>query len=148
MRVAGSFIYDAPPAVMYDLFTNPDALKNATPGLHALRAVAPDRWEAEIKVGLGGFALVYHGTMTVTDRTPGEGYRIQIDARTQNGTARAECLLGFQPEEGGRARVLYEAKVVFEGGQKLLPAIARGLVDFFLYGMKEYLQHQQLRGKI
>lgn len=144
MQVVGTFQYDAPPEVMYEIFTNPDALRNATPGLHTLRELGPDRWEAELKVGLGGFALLYHGTVTVTDRRPGEGYRILIDAETQNGSAEVEAHLRFSPRDGGTL-VAYEADVAFHGGQKLLPSIARGLVDFFMHGIKEYLEKSRRR---
>lgn len=140
MRVAGTFLYDAPPETMYALFTDRDALLNATPGLQSLKETEPDRWEAVIKVGIGGFALVYHGKMTVTERRPGEGYRIHIEAQTHNGTVSANTLLRFEPQGGDGTRVAYEADVEFRGGQKLLPAIARGLVDFFMYGMKEHLE--------
>lgn len=143
VRVVGTFPFDAPPETMYEVFTNPDALLNATPGLQSLREVGPDRWEAEIKVGIGGFALLYRGTVLVTDRRPGEGYRILIEAQTHNGSAEAEAALRFQHGEAGGTLVTYEADVAFHGGQKLLPAIARGLVDFFMYGIKEYLQKSQ-----
>lgn len=75
--------------------------------------------EAEIKGGLDGFALPYHGMVTVTDRRPGEGYRICIDARTHNGSAQAEILLRFDPEDGGKDRVTHEAEIAFVGAQKL-----------------------------
>lgn len=140
MRVVGTFAYDAPPETMYEVFTNPNALLNATPGLQSLEEAGPDRWEAEIKVGLGGFAVLYHGTVVVTDRRPGEGYRILIDAQTQNGTAAVEAQLRFAPREGGGTTVAYEADVAFHGAQNLIPAMARALVDFFMHGIQEYLQ--------
>lgn len=143
MRVTGRFLYDATPDSMYDLFTHPDALRSAVPGLQSLREAGPDRWEAEIKVGIGGFALLYHGTVAVRDRIPGAGYRILIEAQTHNGSVEAEAHLRFAPGEGGGAVVSYEADVAFLGAQKLLPAIARGLADYFMHGMKEYLEAQE-----
>lgn len=126
MRVAGTFAYEAPPEMMYEVFTRPDALRNATPGLQSLREAGPDRWEAEIKVGLGGFGLIYAGTVTVTDRRPGEGYRILMEAQTQNGATGVEAAacLRFEPREGGGTLVAYEADVTFHGGQPLQPAAA------------------------
>ncbi|MFZ5827533.1 MAG: CoxG family protein [Bacillota bacterium] len=146
MRVAGRFAYDAPPELMYEVFTHPDALRNATPGLQSLREAGPDRWEAEIKVGLGGFGLIYAGTVSVADRRPGEGYRIHMAAKTANGAgAEVEARLRFEPRAGGGTLVAYEADVLFHGGQTLQPAIARGLVEFFLHGIKEYVQKARRR---
>lgn len=144
MRVTGTFLYEASPERLYAVFTNPEALEIATPGLRALRPVGPDRWDLEIKVGVGGFALTYHGTMAIIDRYPGKSYRIIITAQTHNGSANAEALLHFAPEEGGNTRLIYEAEVSFDGAQKLLPALARGLVAFFLHGMKEYLEQEKV----
>ncbi|MFZ5815764.1 MAG: CoxG family protein [Bacillota bacterium] len=144
MRVVGSYLYDAPPELIYQVFTNPDALVNATPGLQSLRELEPDSWEGEIKVGVGGFALLYRGIVRVLDREPDRGYRITIHAETHNGSVEAETRLRFEPQEDGGTRVVYETDVEFRGGQKLLPAIARGLVEFFMRGIEEYLMNKRL----
>lgn len=136
MRITGSFGFDAPPAVVYRLFTDPEALTNATVGLRALRPLGPDLWEADMKVGLGGFALLYRGTISVTDRTP-EGYRLHIAAETDGGAVDADVALCFLPLGSG-TRVEYAADFTLHGAQRLQPALARGLVDFFMHGMKEY----------
>jgi len=148
MRVVGTFQYDAPPETLYAMFTNPDALQNATPGLQSLREMEPDRWEAVAKVGIGGFGLIYTGSMVVTDRKPGEGYRIALEATTHNGSVAAEVRLRFAPLAEGQTRLEYEADVEFGGAQKLSKAIAKGLVDFFLHGMKEYLEKERRRGRL
>lgn len=142
MRVAGSFTYNAPPSVMYALFTDRDALLSATPGLVSLDELEPDHYAAVLKVGIGGFALVYHGTLVVTDREPGRAYRLLVDAQTHNGYGRGEAALRFLPLEAERCRVEYEADVELGGAQKLLPSLARGLVDFFLRGMAEVLANR------
>ena len=142
MQVSGRFCYDAPPAVMYRLFTDTGALLFATPGLVSLKELESDRHEAVLKVGIGGFALVYRGTLTVTDREPDRAYRLLVDAQTHNGYGQGEARFRFLPLEGGRCQVEYEADVELGGAQKLLPSLARGLVDFFLYGMKEALAQQ------
>ncbi|MFZ5823829.1 MAG: CoxG family protein [Bacillota bacterium] len=139
MRVSGSFTYDAPPAVVYRLFTDKEALLFATPGLVSLEEVQPDRYEAVLTVGIGGFALVYRGALTVTDREPDRAYRLLVDAQTHNGFGKGEARFRFLPLAGDRCRVEYEADVELGGAQKLLPSLARGLVDFFLRGMAEAL---------
>jgi len=138
MRLAGTFRYDAPPETAYALFTDPDALTNAMIGLRSLQELEPDRWAAEMKVGLGNFAVRYRGTISVTERTP-EGYRLLIAAETDGGSAEADVRLRFVPQDGG-TRVEYDAKFAFAGAQRLIPALARGLVDFFMHGMKDYLE--------
>jgi len=143
MRVNGTFRYDAPPEIVYRTFTHPDALVNATIGLQSLQEVEPDRWEAVIKVGIGGFSLIYHGTVAVINRRPGEGFSIVIAAETHNGSADAEAELTFAPDEGG-TRVTYAADINFHGAQKLLPSLARGLADYFMHGMKEYMERNGL----
>lgn len=136
MRISGSFGFDAPPDMVYRLFTDPDALMNATVGLRALRPLGPDMWEAEMQVRLGGFALAYRGTIAVTDRTP-DGYRLRIAAETDGGAIDADVALWFRPFGSG-TRVEYAAEFAIRGAQRLQPALARALVDFFMHGMKEY----------
>lgn len=149
MQVSGGFTYDASPAVVYRLFTDKEALLFATPGLVSLDELETDRHEAVLKVGIGGFALLYRGTLMVTDREPDRAYRLLVDAQTHNGYGRGEARFRFLPlDEGRRCRVEYEADVELGGAQKLLPALARGLVDFFLYGMKEALAQRAVKGSV
>lgn len=145
MHVSGHFRYDAPPSVMYRLFTDKEALLWATPGLVSLDELETDKHRAVLKVGIGGFALVYQGILTVTDREPDRSYRLLMDATTHNGFGKADAVFRFLPLEGGRCRVEYEADVTLGGSQKLLPSLARGLVDFFLRGMAEVLAERQAR---
>jgi len=139
MKVSGHFTFDAPAWTVYDTFTDEAALLEATPGLEHLEATGPDTYRARLKVGVGGFALVYQGTLVVTDRQPGEGYRLLVEAATHNGFGRAEVQFRFLPESGGRTRAEYDADIALGGAQKLLPSLARGMMDFFLHGMAEAL---------
>lgn len=147
MRVAGQFRFDAPPQVMYKLFTNEEALLNATIALESLEEIAPDRWAARLKVGIGGFALIYKGILEVTDRVPGESFHLRIAAETHNGSAHAEADLRFLPDGDGCV-VAYDADIEFRGAQKLLPSLAKGLVDYFMHGMREYLDKAKARDLI
>ena len=139
MRVTGSFLYKAQPEIVYTTFTDRDALLHATPGLYSLTEVAPDQHEAVLKVGIGGFALVYHGKLKVCERVHGQSYRLLVDATTHNGAGKADATFSFLPHDRGGTRVEYEADVELNGAQKLLPTLARGLVDFFMRGMAEWI---------
>ncbi|HEY3367056.1 MAG TPA: SRPBCC domain-containing protein [Symbiobacteriaceae bacterium] len=140
MHVDGQFKYQAPPEVVYQAFTNPEALLFSVPGLQSLEPDGPDRFQALVKVGIGGFSLVYHGLLTVTDRQPAQGYRLLIDAETHNGFARGEAQFQFLTDTAtGGTVVSYTGDVALGGGQKLLPSLAKGLADFFLRGMDQWL---------
>jgi len=143
MRVSGHFDYAADPLEVYSIFTDPEALLMAAPGLTSLTEVAPDRWEAVVKVGIGGFALVYTGTLAVTNRVPGEAYHLLIDVVSHNGYAKGEADFRFLPLPGGRTRTEYEGEVELGGAQKLLPAVAKYIVEFFMRGMAETLAHRK-----
>lgn len=141
MRVAGHFNYAQVPGLVYQTFTDRDALLFATPGLQHLNEVAPDHWEAVLRAGVGGFYLVYQGHMKITDRVPGRSYRLLVEAVTQHGgQGRADLQLEFLPSPDGGTRLEYDADVELSGGQKLLPSLARGMVDFFLRGMAQWLK--------
>lgn len=144
VRVAGHFAYPQKPEVVYRTFTDRDALLYATPGLRSLEETAPDEYQATLKIGVGGFELVYQGRLTLTDRVPNEQYRFLVDATTHNGYGRGEAVFRFLPGQAGGTRVEYDADVELGGGQKLLPSLARGLVDFFMRGMAHWMQEVEL----
>lgn len=138
MRVAGQFRFAAPPEVVYKLFSDKEALLSATVGLHSLEEVEPDRWKATLKIGFGGLAVVYHGVIAISDRVPNERFHLHIAAEAQNSSGEAHADLRFLPDGEGTV-VAYEADIELRGAQKLLPSLARGLVDYFMHGMREYL---------
>lgn len=140
MRVAGHFKYAQSPETVYQTFLDHDALLYATPGLRTLTAVTPDVYDATLAIGIGGFELVYQGRMTLTERMPNRQYRFMVDATTHNGWGRADALFQFLPGDAGGTLVQYAADVELGGGQKLLPSLARGLVDFFLRGMNHWMK--------
>lgn len=140
MRFTGHFSYEQPPETVYRTFTDRDALMYATPGVQSLEEIAPDQYQISLRAGYGGFYLYWNGTLTVTDRIPDQQYRLLIDATTHNGYVKGEGVFRFLPQENGGTRLEYEADMEMGGAQKLLLSLARGLVDFFLYGMKHWLK--------
>ncbi|MDF2626199.1 MAG: hypothetical protein K0R39_30 [Symbiobacteriaceae bacterium] len=139
MRVAGHFTYPHLPGTVYRTFIDRDALLYSVPGLRTLDETAPGRYEATLRVGVGGFYLHYAGTLTLAEQVPHERYRFLVDATTHNGYGKADAVFRFIPLADGGTRVEYEADVELGGAQKLLPSLARGLVDFFLHGMNHWL---------
>lgn len=142
MRVAGHFNFPDPPATVFQAFLNKEALIAATPGLQSLEEVAPDQYTAVLRTGIGGFYLLYYGTLVVSERVPDQGYRLQVEAKTHNGHATVDMRIQFQARPHGGTRVDYDADLELGGAQKLLPSLARGMVDFFMHGMLEWMKEQ------
>ncbi|HYF77766.1 MAG TPA: SRPBCC domain-containing protein [Symbiobacteriaceae bacterium] len=140
MRVAGHFNYPHLPDTVYRTFIDRDALLYSVPGLQTLTETAPDRYEASLRVGVGGFYLYYSGTLTLAERVENQQYRFLVDATTHNGYGKADAVFRFLPAPQGGTHVEYEADVELGGAQKLLPSLARGLVDFFLHGMDHWMK--------
>lgn len=142
MRVNGHFDYKAPPERVYAAFTDPGHLLGATPGLVELAEVAPDRYRARLRVGVGGYYLYYDGVLTVTDRHPPASYRLHVEATTENGFGRGDGLFTFAPRPGGGTRVTYDCDLELGGAQKLLPPLARMLAEYFVRGMAVELEEE------
>jgi carbon monoxide dehydrogenase subunit G len=148
MRVTGAFAYAVPPAVVYALFTERAALLQAVPGLEQLEETGPDRFDARLKLGWGNFAVLYGGTVTVTDRHPGEGFRLQVDATTEGGYGKADARFRFLPAGDGGTRVEYDAEIELGGGQTLWPFMTRAMADYFLHGMAEVMKKRRLERRL
>lgn len=143
MRLVGEHIYAQDPSTVYRTFIDREALLQATPGLVSLDETAPDQYAAVLRVGIGGFALVWRGQLTLSDKEPGSRYRLAIDAKTHNGFALGNAQFRFYPLPGGGTRAEYDADLELGGAQKLLRAVARGMVDFFLRGMGVVMEERE-----
>lgn len=137
MEVSGRFDYGAPPAVVYRLFTDKDALMSAIPSLQHLDEVEPNRYRAVVETNFFGLKNAYEGFMTVTDREADRSYRLLIDVQASNTYVRGDVFFRFLPlDSGRRCRVTYDADVDV-GGVRMLSNLAWRFGDFFLRGMAE-----------
>ncbi len=145
MEIEGEHHFDAPRALVWELLLDPTALEAALPGVERFEETGPDSYSLTMRVGIASVRGTYEGRVQVTERSPLDSYRLQIDGSGKPGGAKADAVLELV-EDGGTT-VRYRADVHARGtiarlGGRLLAGVARLLVGQFFKSIERQVNER------
>ena len=143
MRLHGRYKFKAPREAVWRVLLDREALAKGVPGCQRLDAVAPDTYEATLKIGVASVKGVYTGRITIGDKVPPERYRLTVEGSGAQGFVRGEGVLDLA-EADGRTILTYAGEAQVGGtiagvGQRMLGGVAKLLVRLFFHGMAKQL---------
>jgi 2-furoyl-CoA dehydrogenase large subunit len=126
----------APPAEVWRRLTDPTELAAIVPGCERLQQAGPDRYTAEVTIGVAGIRGLYAAEIELKDKQEPVSVRLVGKASGALGFGTGEGLVRLAPEgEGTRLTYSYRAEVggkVAAVGQRLLGTVTRVLIaEFF-----------------
>lgn len=137
-------MFAAPVEQVWELFNDPEALRQATPGCEKLEAVGEDKYQAVMTVGVAGIKGRYEGTIEIKDKEPPTRYRLAIQGSGSPGFVNIDAHMEFS-EENGKTTVVYDWDVQVGGavagvGQRVLGGVGRWLIGEFFKKMQSQLK--------
>jgi 2-furoyl-CoA dehydrogenase large subunit len=111
------------------------------PGCRGLIQDGPDRYSAEVVIGVAGIRGAYQARIEMRDKTEGRSVRLVGKASGALGFASASGFVTLQPEAGGRARLAYRYEADVGGkvaavGQRMLGSVTRYLIAQFFQALE------------
>lgn len=141
MRIEGDATFNAPRERVFEVFTNPDALARATPGVQSMTQTGEDRYEAVMKMGVAGITGTYNGTLALTAKRPPEHYELSISGQGAPGFVQGTGTFDFEEHNGGtRVRYVWDVQVgglVAGVGQRVLGGVAKMIIGQFMKAMEK-----------
>jgi 2-furoyl-CoA dehydrogenase large subunit len=136
LRGAGEVMIPAPPAEVWRRLIDPAELAAIVPGCERLQQVEPDRYTAEVMIGVAGIRGLYAAEFELKDKQEPVSVRLVGTASGALGFGVGEGLVRLAAAEGGtRLTYTYSADVggkVAAVGQRLLATVTRVLIaEFF-----------------
>jgi carbon monoxide dehydrogenase subunit G len=143
MRLQGRYRFKAPREAVWRVLLDPAALARALPGCQRLEEVAPDTYEATLKLGVASVKGTYSGRVTILDKVPPERYRMQVGGSGAQGFLSGEGLLTLA-EADGRTVLTYDGEAQVGGliagiGQRMLGGVSKLLVRLFFRALAKQL---------
>lgn len=143
MRVEGSSTFAAPRDRTFQVFIDPGALAKATPGIQSLNQVAPDRFEAVMKVGVAGITGTYKGYLQIREKQPPEQYALDVAGEGSAGFVQGTGTFRFAEQDGKTVvTYLWDLQVggmVASVGQRVLGGVCKLLIGQFMAAMAKEL---------
>ena len=143
MRIEGSYRLAADRETVWTALQSPDVLPKCIPGCTKYEAAGEDRYEIEAKGRIAAISGSFSGTLSVTDKSPPDSYRIAVAGRGPGSSVKGEGLLRFSDEDGETevtvAGDVYVTGMVARVGQRLMGSTSRMMMDRFFASIQEQL---------
>jgi carbon monoxide dehydrogenase subunit G len=141
--IEGSHTLDAPRQRVWDVLLDPTIIAQCMPGCESMNQVAPDQFEAVMKVGVASVKGTYKGKVIVKDKQAPSHYVLSGEGQGGPGFMRGDLTIDLQ-ELDGRTLLRYRAEPQVGGliaaiGQRMLNGVAKMLVDQFFKKVETFL---------
>jgi 2-furoyl-CoA dehydrogenase large subunit len=136
LRGQGTVTIAAPPSEVWRRLIDPAELARIVPGCKDLQQVGPDRYRAEVMIGVAGIRGLYAAEIELRDKQEPTSVRLVGKATGALGFGAGEGVVTLIPQDGGtRLSYSYGADVggkLAAVGQRLLGTVTRVLIaEFF-----------------
>jgi carbon monoxide dehydrogenase subunit G len=131
MNLNGTYTFDGPRAVVWDLLQDPVVLAKALPGTERLALTADDRFEGVMKVSVGPVtAAKFDVVVTLKDKIPPHMFAMQIDGKGAVGFTRGTANVELTEPAAGSTVMTYSSDVQVGGriasvGQRLIESVGK-----------------------
>jgi 2-furoyl-CoA dehydrogenase large subunit len=124
---------------------DPSELAAIIPGCRGLTQDGPDRYSAQVVIGVAGIRGTYHVQIEMRDKKEESSVRLVGKAFGALGFGSGLGFVSLQPEAGGRTRLQYRYEADVGGkvaavGQRMLGSVTRYLIAQFFHSLERRLR--------
>jgi carbon monoxide dehydrogenase subunit G len=131
MNLSGTYTFDGPRAVVWELLQDPVVLAKALPGTERLTLTSEDRFEGVMKVSVGPVtAAKFDVVVTLNDKLPPQRFHMQIEGKGGVGFTRGTASVELAEQPENRTLMTYSSDVQVGGkiasvGQRLIESVGK-----------------------
>ncbi|MCY4237682.1 MAG: SRPBCC family protein [Rhodospirillaceae bacterium] len=146
MRIADSFVVQAPIDRTWTAITDPAIVGTCMPGCEEIETVSDTFYRAKVRIKIGPISAIFALKVEVLEEQPPT--RIVFISRGKEGDraskVQAENTLTLEPLDGGATKVLYESEVLVTGrlakfGFGMMKKKAQSLAEEFASSLEDRL---------
>jgi len=143
LKIEGSYTFNAPRQRVWDVLLDPKVMAQCMPGCESMNEVAPDQFEAVMKVGVASVKGTYKGKVSIKDKQAPSHYVLSGQGSGGPGFMQGDVAIDL--EEAGAQTVLKystDAKVgglIASVGQRMLNGVAKMMVDQFFKKVESFI---------
>ena len=143
MKIEGTYTFNAPRDMVWKVLLDPKVMAQCMPGCETMNEVAPDQYEATMKVGIASVKGTYKGKVSIKDKRAPAHYVLSGEGQGGPGFMQGDVTIDLE-EVDGQTRLRYstDAKVgglIASIGQRMLNGVAKMMVDQFFKKMESFI---------
>lgn len=143
MKIAGSYTLDAPRERVWQVLLDAKVMAQCMPGCESMNELAPDQYEAVMKVGVASVKGTYKGKVTIKDKKAPSHYVLSGEGSGGPGFMRGDLAIDLE-EQDGKTVLKYTTDAQVGGliaaiGQRMLNGVAKMMVEQFFKKVESFL---------
>jgi carbon monoxide dehydrogenase subunit G len=144
MKIEGSYEFEAPRRLVWEMLLDPVVLGRSMPGCQALEQVGDDKYKGVVTIQVGPVQGVFQGTVRLSDRQELESYRLQVNGRGPAGMIDGLCEVRLE-ENGSNTILHYTGDANISGriasvGQRVMDSSVRAITKQSLANLNGQIQ--------
>lgn len=144
MKLSGSYPFEAPQELVWEMLQDPEVLARVMPGAQSLTKTGENQYEGELKIKVGPVQGVFAGTVVLRDLNPPHSYTMQVSGRGPAGFVDGNGRITLS-HENGATLMAYDGEAQVGGriagvGQRLMDSSAKAIIKQSLGGLDEQIQ--------
>ncbi len=142
MEITGEYRLKGSRQQVWDLLNDPDELAKAIPGADRLIAEGPDKYRAEMSVGVGMIRGKFSGAVEVSDKVEPESYRMAVDGKGGAGWLKGDGQISLVEDGPDSTKVSVAGDASVGGllarvGQRMVRNVANSLMKQFFQNVEK-----------
>ena len=143
LKIEGSYTFDAPRQRVWEVLLDPKVMAQCMPGCESMNEVAPDQFEAVMKVGVASVKGTYKGKVSIKDKQPPSHYVLSGQGSGGPGFMQGDVAIDLE-EADGKTVLKYSTDAKIGGliasvGQRMLNGVAKMMVDQFFRKVESFI---------
>jgi len=143
VKIAGSYTLDAPRERVWQVLLDAKVMAQCMPGCESMNELAPDQYEAVMKVGVASVKGTYKGKVTIKDKKAPSHYVLSGEGSGGPGFMRGDLAIDLE-EQDGKTVLKYTTDAHVGGliaaiGQRMLNGVAKMMVEQFFKKVESFL---------
>jgi uncharacterized protein len=143
LKIEGQYTFNAPRERVWQVLLDPKVLAQCMPGCESMTEVAPDQFEAVMKVGVASVKGTYKGKVSIKDKQPPAHYVLSGEGSGGPGFMQGDVSIDLD-EANGQTLLKYSTDAKIGGliasvGQRMLNGVAKMMVDQFFKKVETHI---------
>jgi 2-furoyl-CoA dehydrogenase large subunit len=144
----GEVVISAPVAEVWRRLIDANELAAIVPGCRSLTRDGPDRYKAQVVIGVAGIRGTYDAEIELRDKREGESVRLIGRATGALGFGAGTGFVTLSPQADGRTKLAYRFDADIGGkvaavGQRMLGSVTRLLISQFFRALEKRVDPRQ-----
>ena len=135
MDISGTYAFASPPARIWDLLMDPEAIESCIPGCEKLEPTGEGTYRARLTVALAAITGTYDGTVAISEKVPPASYRLTVEGQGRPGFVKGSARIALRPDGTGTvvevSGTMQAGGAIARLGQRLIAAVSKMMQDRF-----------------